>query len=129
MVKVEVKEPVPVPFDVFVEIAMVGLVLVDQTTPLADMEAPPSAVMLPPDVAEVVVITVMAVVVSVGMETMEFKSLRQRTENPYFLVTPLQPNKLELTFSQKLKAPPSSSVALQYKALILILLKLPSMYR
>ena len=81
----EEKEPVPVPSAVLVVKAMVGLVLVDQTTPLAVMEAPPSAVILPPDVAEVVVIAVMAVVVSVGVETMEFESLRQRTENPFCL--------------------------------------------
>ena len=78
----EEKEPVPVPFDVFVDKVIVGLVLVDQTTPLAVMEAPPSAVIFPPDVAEVVVIPDMLDVVSVGTETMESVSLRQRTENP-----------------------------------------------
>ena len=78
----EEKEPVPVPSDVLVVRAIVGLVLVDQTTPLAVMAAPPSAVILPPEVAEDVVTAVMEVVVSVGMETMEFVSFRQRTEAP-----------------------------------------------
>ena len=66
LVKVEVNEPVPVPFDVFVVRAMVGLVLVDQTTPPAVMDVPPSDVILPPDVAEVLVIEAILVVVSVG---------------------------------------------------------------
>ena len=82
LVKVDEKEPVPVPSDVLVVKAMVGLVLVDQTTPLAVMEAPPSAVILPPDVAEVVVIAVMAVVVSEGLDTMVKVSFIQRTEKP-----------------------------------------------
>ena len=85
LVKEDVKEPVPVPFDVLVDKVIVGLVLVDQTTPLAVMEAPPSAVMLPPEVDDVVVISVNEVVVSVGTETMESVSLRQRTEYPYSL--------------------------------------------
>ena len=66
LVKVEEKEPMPVPFDVFVVKVIVGLVLVDQTTPLAVMEAPPSAVMLPPEVAVVVVIPDKLDVVIVG---------------------------------------------------------------
>ena len=82
MVKEDVKEPVPVPFDVLVDKAIVGLELVDQTIPLAVMEAPPSEVMLPHDVAEVVVMAVIAVVESVGTETMESVSLRQRTDKP-----------------------------------------------
>ena len=68
------KEPVPIPSEVLVDRAMVGLVLVDQTTPLAVMVAPPSEVILPPEVAEVVVIAVMAVVVSVGMVTMSTRA-------------------------------------------------------
>ncbi len=82
LVKVDEKEPIPVPSDVLVVKAMVGFVLVDQTTPLAVMVAPPSAVMLPPEVAEVVVIAVMAMVVSVGMETIENVSFKQRIEPP-----------------------------------------------
>ena len=82
----EEKEPVPVPFDVFVDKVIVGLVVVDQTTPLAVMDAPPSAVILPPVVDEVVVIADIAVVVSEGMETIEFESFRQRTEIPADLV-------------------------------------------
>jgi hypothetical protein len=46
-----VKAPVPVPSVVFVESEIVGLVVVAQTTPLAVMELPPSAVMFPPLVA------------------------------------------------------------------------------
>ena len=72
----------PVPLDVFVDKVIVGLVLVDQTTPLAVMEAPPSDVILPPEVEEVAVMAVIAVVVSVGMEIIEFISLMQRTEAP-----------------------------------------------
>ncbi len=64
--KEEEKDPVPIPFEVLVVSAIVGLVVVDQTMPLAVMEDPPSAVMLPPDVAEVVVIEAIPVVVSVG---------------------------------------------------------------
>jgi hypothetical protein len=45
-----VKAPVPVPSVVF-ESEIVGLVVVAQTTPLAVMELPPSAVMFPPLVA------------------------------------------------------------------------------
>ena len=86
LVKEDEKEPVPVPFDVLVVRAMVGLELVDQTIPLPVMEAPPSDVILPPEVAEVVVIAFMAVVVSVGMVTMENVSFRQRTEAPTILL-------------------------------------------
>ncbi len=82
MVKEDEKEPVPVPSDVLVDRAIVGFVVVDQTTPLAVIEAPPSDVILPPDVAEVVVNAVMAVVVSVGLETIELLSFRQRTDKP-----------------------------------------------
>ena len=82
MVKKDEKEPIPVPFDVLVDREMIGLVFVDQTTPLAVMEAPPSAVIFPPVVDEVVVIEVMAVVVSVGAETMENVSFKQRTDAP-----------------------------------------------
>ena len=78
----EEKEPVPVPFDVFVVKAMVGLVLVDQTIPLPVIEAPPSDVIFPPDEEDVAVIAVMTVVVKVGMETMVMVSFRQRTEAP-----------------------------------------------
>ena len=82
MDKVEEKEPVPVPSEVLVVRAMVGLVLVDQTNPLADIEAPPSEVILPPEVAELVLIAVIAVVLSEGMETIENVSFKQRTEAP-----------------------------------------------
>ena len=45
------KAPVPVPSDVFVDSEMSGLVVVAQTTPLAVIELPPSAVIFPPLVA------------------------------------------------------------------------------
>ena len=46
-----VKDPGPVPSDVFVVSEIVGLVVVAQTTPLAVMGLPPSAVIFPPLVA------------------------------------------------------------------------------
>ena len=55
-----VNAPVPVPSDVFVVSEIVGLVVVAQTTPLAVMELPPSAVMFPPLVAAEEVIEVAA---------------------------------------------------------------------
>jgi hypothetical protein len=76
----EVKLPVPEPSLVLVLKEIVGFVLVDHTTPLFVMDVPLSAVILPPDVAEVAVIAVKAMVVS--LETMEFVSFKQRTENP-----------------------------------------------
>jgi hypothetical protein len=57
-----VKDPVPVPSDVFVVSEIVGLVVVAQTTPLVVMELPPSAVMFPPLVAAEDVIDVAATV-------------------------------------------------------------------
>ena len=50
----------------------------------------------PPEVDEVVVIAVIAVVVSEGMETIEFESFRQRTEPPTDLLSGSKP-KLPLT--------------------------------
>ena len=49
------KAPVPVPSVVFVDSEIVGLVVVAQTTPLAVIELPPSAVIFPPLTAVVVV--------------------------------------------------------------------------
>ncbi len=117
LVKEDVKEPVPVPSVVFVERAIVGFVVVDQTTPLAVKEAPPSDVILPPEVAEVDVIAVMAMVVSDGIETMEFESFRQRTEAPNDLL-PVPLSKLPLLRDMpRFQAVRStSSVALQKKA-------------
>jgi hypothetical protein len=57
-IRVELKLPVPVPSLVFVVKEIVGLVLVDHTTPLAVMGALPSDVMFPPDLAEMEVISV-----------------------------------------------------------------------
>ena len=64
--KEEEKDPVPIPFEVLVVSAIVGLVVVDQTTPPADMDVPPSDVIMPPEVAVVLVIEAIPVVVSVG---------------------------------------------------------------
>ena len=63
------KLPVPVPLLVFVVKEMVGFVLVDHTTPLVVMEAPPSEVILPPVMAEVVVMELVNIVLTVGRTT------------------------------------------------------------
>ena len=60
------KLPVPDPLLVFVVKEMVGFVLVDHTTPLVVMEAPPSEVILPPVMAEVVVMELANIVLTVG---------------------------------------------------------------
>ena len=62
----DVKLPVPAPLLVFVLKDIVGTGLVDQTTPRNVTGAPPSIVMLPPPVAVVLVIELMADVVKVG---------------------------------------------------------------
>ena len=66
LVKDDVNELAPVPSVVLVVSAIVGLVVVDQTTPLADMDVPPSDVIIPPEVAVVVVIPDILDVVNVG---------------------------------------------------------------
>ena len=60
-----VKEPVPVPSEVLL-LAIVGLPEVFQQTPLAVTVAPPSFVTEPPPEAEVWVIPVTVLVVTVG---------------------------------------------------------------
>jgi hypothetical protein len=60
-----VKAPVPVPSVVWLPVA-IGLAAVDQHTPLAVTDAPPSAVTLPPEEAVVDNIDVGVVVVTVG---------------------------------------------------------------
>ena len=62
-----VNAPIPVPSTVLVVSAIVGLAVVLQHIPLADMVAPPSEVMFPPDVAVVVVMLLIAFVVTVGI--------------------------------------------------------------
>ena len=57
-----VKVPTPVPFVVFVASAIVGAVVVPQTIPLEVTAAPPSELMTPPLLAELVVIALIAVV-------------------------------------------------------------------
>jgi hypothetical protein len=65
----ELKLPVPDPLLVFVVKEIVGFVLVDHTTPLVVMEAPPSEVILPPVMAEVVVMELANIVLTVGRRT------------------------------------------------------------
>ena len=62
-----VNVPVPAPSIVLVVNAVVGLAVVLQQIPLIVMVAPPSEVMLPPDVAVEVVILLNAFVVSVAI--------------------------------------------------------------
>jgi hypothetical protein len=64
-----VKLPVPVPSIVFVLKVIVGIELVDHTTPRSDTVAPPSEVTLPPVVALLVVIPLNEVVEIVGKTT------------------------------------------------------------
>jgi hypothetical protein len=66
------KAPLPVPSEVLVDKATVGLGEVLQQTPRAFMAAPPSSVMLPPLTAVVFVMDVAAVVVSVGNDATIF---------------------------------------------------------
>ena len=61
-----VKVPVPVPSLVLVLSAIVGLVVVPHTTPLAVTAAPPSEEIFPPLAAVVLLILLTAAVVSVG---------------------------------------------------------------
>jgi hypothetical protein len=63
-----VKEPVPVPSDVFVESDTFRVNEVFQTTPLAVIGEPPSAVMFPPLTAVEVVTEPAATVVRVAKE-------------------------------------------------------------
>ena len=67
--------PVPVPSVVLVDKAIVGFAAVLQQTPRAVTVDPPSAVMLPPLEAVVVVLDVIAVVVSVGNVATIFSKL------------------------------------------------------
>lgn len=60
------KLPIPVPSDVLLFV-IVGSVVVSQQTPLPVTEAPPSTVIFPPAVADVVVIDPTLVVVNVGV--------------------------------------------------------------
>jgi hypothetical protein len=68
-VRVELKLPNPDPSLVFVVKEIVGLVLVDHTTPRAVMGAHPSDVMFPPVVAVVVVMELADTVLNVGRTT------------------------------------------------------------
>jgi hypothetical protein len=81
-----VKEPDPVPSDVFVDKAIVGFIDVDQQTPRPVIEEPPSEVILPPDVAVVAVIDEIDVVVNVGKFTDVVKFISDPYEVPLVLV-------------------------------------------
>ena len=50
-----VNVPVPAPLTVFVDKSIVGLLVVDQTTPLAMTASPEASVILPPLVADIFV--------------------------------------------------------------------------
>ena len=65
----EVKLPVPPPLLVFVLNDIVGTGLVDHITPRIVTGVPPSVVMLPPPLAVVVAIALMADVVKIGTAT------------------------------------------------------------
>ena len=65
----EVKLPVPEPSLVFVLKEIVGVGLVDHTTPLAVMDAPPSELIFPPEVALVVVMEFTDIVFTVGKDS------------------------------------------------------------
>jgi hypothetical protein len=58
---------VPVPLDVFVVSAVVGEGEVDQHTPFDEIDEPPSDEIVPPELAVVCVIELIAVVVNVGI--------------------------------------------------------------
>ena len=62
-----VNVPMPVPSFVFVDRATVGFAIVLQQTPRTVTGAPPSALIVPPLVAVVLVMAVTGVVIMVGM--------------------------------------------------------------
>jgi hypothetical protein len=78
----EVKVPEPDPLLVFVLKDIVGVELVDHTTPRSVTVAPPSDEILPPERAVVDLIESIVIVEIVGIITVvtEPVSLRQRTE-------------------------------------------------
>ena len=63
-----VKVAVPDPLFVFVLNAVVGLIFIPQTTPFAEIAAPPSLVMLPPLLALIVPIDEMVFVCTIGSD-------------------------------------------------------------
>ena len=68
-VRDELKLPVPVPSFVLVLKEIVGVGLVDHTTPLEVTAEPPSELTFPPDVAVVVVMELADTVLNVGSIT------------------------------------------------------------
>jgi hypothetical protein len=64
-VRIEVKEPVPVPSDVWGS-EIVGFIEILQHTPLAVTGEPPSLVTFPPEVADISVMMETAAVVTTG---------------------------------------------------------------
>jgi hypothetical protein len=69
LLRAELKLPVPDPSLVFVVKEIVGLVLVDHTTPLKVTVAPPSELTFPPVVAVVAVMELADRVIIVGRNT------------------------------------------------------------
>jgi hypothetical protein len=69
-----VKIPFPLPSVVFVVSAIVGFCVVLQTTPLAVTVAPPSDVILPPEIlvvdviAEIIAVVITGAVIGIGIE-------------------------------------------------------------
>ena len=80
-----VNEPVPVP-SVVCASATVGFWEVLQQTPRAATVAPPSAVTLPPQVAEVVAMLVTLLVITVGAKGLTVTVLEAEAVQPYWLV-------------------------------------------
>jgi hypothetical protein len=70
-VRFEVKLPEPVPLVVLVFIEIVGLGLVDHTTPLAVTTEPQSPITIPPLFAVVEVISLLGIVVTIGIAVPE----------------------------------------------------------
>jgi hypothetical protein len=70
-VRDELKVPIPVPLLVFVVKDMVGLALVDHTTPLVVTAEPPSELIFPPEIDAVDDIAEIEDVVTVGGTVVE----------------------------------------------------------
>ena len=71
LVRDELKVPIPEPLIVFVVKDMVGFVLVDHTTPLVVIAAPPSELIFPPEIDAVDVIAEIEDVITVGGTVVE----------------------------------------------------------
>ena len=98
-VRLLVKDPTPEPFVVLLSL-IVGFKLVEKTTPLAVMAAPPSSDIEPPDVADVWVIKVGETVATLASrggngsseephETVNNRPKSRKTDSPRFLLLDL----------------------------------------